>query len=117
MSKGIECYCIDDTKRPNEIPQNLWVVKGEKYTITHVYKHLQQNSIQGVELAEFDISHCLPYGAYRMSRFAIKEFDLPEFMKMLRDCTDLNEIEIDGFLREILENKELILVDNDEKWI
>ena len=109
MSRGIECICIDDTNKPKEIPQNKWVVKDSKYTITHIFKHPNQNNIQGVELAEVDISKCKPYETFRLSRFAISIDDMEKFMQLMKDCTDLNDIEIDSFVKELIEKEYLIL--------
>ena len=108
-SRGIECICIDDTNQPKEIPSILWVKKGEKYTITHICKHINQNNIQGVELAELDISSCFPFSAFKLSRFVMGIEDLQKFMEMLRDCTKLNDIEIADFVKEMLEKEELYL--------
>lgn len=109
MAVGIPCICIDDKKKPKEIPQNLWITEQEKYTITHIYLHVNQGNIQGVELAERDISKCKPYETFRLTRFAISVDDMPKFLQMLKDCTDLNDIQIDDFVQELLEKEELIV--------
>ena len=106
---GVKAICIDDTKKPKEIPSDKWVKAGELYTITHLYKQLNQNNIKGVELAEFDISMCKPYNSYRMSRFIIDIKDLYKLKEMLQNCTDLTNISIDRFVKELINNDELIL--------
>ncbi len=108
---GVKAICIDDTKKPKEIPSDKWVKNGELYTITHLYKQLNQNNIKGVELAEFDISMCKPYNCYRLSRFIIKLEDFDKFVQMMKDSNELNNIDIDNFVKELIENKELILQD------
>ena len=108
---GVKAICIDDTKKPKEIPSDKWVKAGELYTITHLYKQLNQNNIKGVELAEFDISMCKPYNCYRLSRFIIKLEDFDKFVQMMKDSNELNNIDIDNFVKGLIENKELILQD------
>jgi hypothetical protein len=112
MSKGIKCICIDAKNKPKEIPTNKWVVENNTYTINHIFKHPNQNNIQGVELAELDISACKPYSTFRISRFAINVDDLGKLIQMMKDCTELNDIEIDSFIKEMLEKEELILEEN-----
>lgn len=109
MSQSVKCICIDDTKKPNEIPANKWVKNGDIYHITHIYKQLNQPGIQGVELAEFDISMCKPYNSYRMSRFAIDINDLEKLKSLMEKCTELDKISIDDFVKELINNDELIL--------
>lgn len=108
---GVKAICIDDTKKPKEIPSDKWVKAGELYTITHLYKQLNQNNIKGVELAEFDISMCKPYNCYRLSRFIIKLEDFDKFVQMMKDSNELNNIDIDNFVKELIEKEELILQD------
>lgn len=108
---GVKAICIDDTKKPKEIPSDKWVKNGELYTITHLYKQLNQNNIKGVELAEFDISMCKPYNCYRLSRFAINVNDFEKFVQMMKDTNELNNIDIDNFVKDLIEKEELILQD------
>ena len=105
---GIRCFCIDDANRPKEIPASKWVKKGEKYHIVHVFKHLSQKGIQGVELAEIDISDCEPYNCFRLTRFAILLEDLEKLMQLMKDCTELSDIDISA----LLENLELVELEN-----
>lgn len=108
MGKGINCICIDDKNRPKEIPQELWIKFGTNYTITHVFKQINQNNIKGVELAEIDISNCKPYNSFRLSRFAIDVKDLFKFGEMLNDCTELNKLDVNDFVRTLLEKGDLV---------
>lgn len=101
---GIRCFCIDDTNRPKEIPASKWVEKDKQYHITHVFKHLSQKGIQGVELAEVDISDCEPYNCFRLTRFAILLEDLEKLIQLMKDCTELSDIDISA----LLENLELV---------
>ena len=90
----IPCICIDSENKPSEIPSNKWVVKGNEYHITHVFNQIQQKGIKGVELAEFDISECVPFNCYRLDRFAFTEENLFKLIEMMENCTELNNIDI-----------------------
>lgn len=105
MSK-VRCICIDDSNRPKEIPVSKWVVKDKEYTIVHVFYHPQQK-IQGVELGEVELDDsCFPYGSFALKRFTIFKEDLELFVSLLRDCTELNDIEINSLIEQC--NLELV---------
>ena len=106
---AIEALCWDDTKRPNEIPANLWVKADNIYHITHIYKQLNQPGVRGVELAEFDISHCAPYNSYRLNRFIINPSQLEACIQMMMDCNDLNSIDMPAIVEQLINSEELIL--------
>lgn len=109
--RGIECICVDDKGKPLEIPQEKWVKEGEKYHITHIFVMIQQGKIKGCELAEFDISDCLPYNCYRLSRFAIKAEDLQKLMQLISDCDELNQLsteDLNKIVREVPLKTELV---------
>lgn len=97
----IRAICINDKNKPKEIPQQKWVKEQEPYHITHIYKQVNQDSIQGVELAEFDISDCKPYNCYRMSRFAIHIDDIDKLRELMQICTELDNIRIDELIEEL----------------
>lgn len=97
----IPCICINDRLKPDEIPTSKWVVKGNTYHITHVYNNIQQNGIKGVELFEHDISDCMPYNCYRLDRFAFAIEDIERLVQMMRDCTALNEIDINSIVEKL----------------
>ena len=93
--------CINDKDRPKEIPQNKWVKKDSEYAITHIYYHPQQK-LQGVELAEIDLdSSCFPYVSFSLARFAIPQEELEKFIALLKDCNDLNDVDISSLIEEL----------------
>lgn len=97
----IKCLCIDDKNRPQEIlPQN-WIQEGIQYNITHIYKQMNptQKGIQGVELLEVKTKSVV-YNCFKLSRFAIFESDLDKFFQMMKDCTELNDIDISELISE-----------------
>ena len=88
----IKCICIDDSNRPKEIPENKWIKKDNEYHIVWVLKMLNQNNIQGVQLAEITLDEsCYPYEAFKMSRFAINIEDLEKLIELMEDCTNFNK--------------------------
>ena len=102
----VRAICLNDSKRPKVIPLNKWVVKDKEYHITHIFYHYEQG-IQGCELAEIQLDEsCTPYESFALSRFGIYKEDLEKFMQMLRDCTELNDVEIGHLIEE--SNLELI---------
>lgn len=102
----VKVICLDDSNRPKEIPLEKWIKKDSQYHITHIYYHPQQK-IQGVELAEIDLDEsCLPYSSFALRRFGISKEDLEKFFQMLKDCTDLNDIDVSKLVEEI--NLELV---------
>ena len=103
----IPCICVDDKHKPLEIPFCKWVVKGQEYHITHVYNNIHQNGIKGVELFEHDISECLPYNCYRLDRFAFTEENLKKLIEMMKDCTELNNVDISSIVEKLTSVEEL----------
>lgn len=64
--------CIDDKNRPNQIPLNKWIKKGEFYTPIGILKCNIQGGIMGFKLAEIDLdSSCEPYKCFSIHRFAV----------------------------------------------
>lgn len=103
----IPCICVDDKYKPLEIPFCKWVVKGFEYHVTHVYNNIQQNGIKGVELFEHDISECLLYNCYRLDRFAFTEENLKKLIEMMKDCTELNNVDISSIVEKLTLVEEL----------
>ena len=98
--------CIDDKNKPPEIKQSLWIKKDSEYTITHIYYHPQQK-LQGCELAEIELTDdCFPYVSFSLARFAIPQDQLELFIALLKDCNDLNDVDISSLIEEL--NLELV---------
>lgn len=70
--------CINDANRPNEIPANKWIKKGQEYTPLNVIKCNSQGGELGYVLAEIDLTGCEPYKCFSVRRFAIR---VPETVK------------------------------------
>lgn len=100
----IKCICIDDAMKPNEIPDSKWPKKGQFYHISYIWVMAMQGGIQGCELSEFDISDYAPYNCYRLSRFAILESDLENFISLCKACGEMNGVTPDlSKVRELIE--------------
>ena len=103
----IPCICVDDVGRPLEIPTSKWVKKGVQYHVTHVYHQYQQKGLKGVELYEFDISNCFPYNCYRLDRFAFTVEGVNDLIKLMNECTELDNIDIHSIVEKLTKVKKL----------
>lgn len=63
--------CLDDSKRPNEIPTSKWIKRGAEYTVIEVTKMRIQGGILGFKLAEVNIDEYFPYQYFAATRFGI----------------------------------------------
>lgn len=96
----VEVLCINSKDKPDEIPLSRWIQKDFKYNITHIYFHPNQG-IQGVDLAEVKLTpECYPYVTYKLSRFGVTLENLEKLRQLAKDCTELNEIDINKLLEE-----------------
>lgn len=99
----IKCICIDDQNRPKEIPQEKWIKKGELYHIIHILNHVKQNGMIGVQLYEKPLGEsCSPYESFIISRFAIPQNLLPQLLELMKDCKDLDEVDVQDIFAEQL---------------
>tara|TARA_R110002167_G_scaffold7497_3_gene35584 strand:+ start:235 stop:519 length:285 start_codon:yes stop_codon:yes gene_type:complete len=61
--------CIDDTKKPDEIPQDKWLEYGKIYTLINV-QFLDSSNTMGFELDEITLDKsCFPYHYFTPNRF------------------------------------------------
>lgn len=97
----IKVKCINDKGKPSIIPDNLWVKQDEYYHITHIYKMVEQNNIQGCALSELDISAYIPYNCFKLDRFAFRPEDISKLIEMMKECTALNDITINELIEEL----------------
>ena len=98
----VECICIDDSGRPDKIPQNKWVKEGSRYNIIYTVRVLPQNEV-GVMLSEIELTdNELPYEYFLLRRFAFTEDNLMKLVELIKDCTDT-----DFSLEELLKQTQL----------
>jgi len=107
----VKCICINDENKPSVIPKSKWIVKDKEYTITHVYFHKNQESgIQGVSLYEIFLDEsCSPYETFKLSRFAININDLNKLIELIKNCTELNDLDI----TKLIEESELEIIEGE----
>jgi hypothetical protein len=105
----IPCYCINAKEKPIIIPIKKWIVKGEKYHITHVYNMVNMEGLKGCDIAEIDISMYKPFNCFKLERFAFDEKDIPALIKLIHECTLLKDIDIS----KLLESVEIITYNNN----
>jgi len=67
--------CINDSNRPNEIPESRWVKKGVEYTVVQVDKLNAQGGLYGYKLAELNIDDLAPYQYFDSNRFSPSEYE------------------------------------------
>jgi len=101
----VPCICINNSDKPSIIPANRWPILEEKYHINFISYHPDQG-LQGCLLKEIDLGEgCAPYEFYKLNRFAFRLSDLPLMIELMKDCTELDDIDIQG----LIESKELIV--------
>jgi len=86
----IRCACINDRNRPNDIPKNKWVKRGEMYTIVFAIVVLPQREL-GFQFEEIDLDEsCLPYEYFLANRFAFLKDDLYKLQDFIKQCGRVN---------------------------
>lgn len=84
----IRCICINDSKKPKEIPTDKWVKKGSVYHVIYTITVLPQKQL-AFHLAEIDLDEsCNPYSYFLANRFAFTHENLLKLMELIKDCSD-----------------------------
>lgn len=71
--------CVNDSNKPDKIPTNQWIKKGNVYTVVKAVKMGIQANTLGFDLEEVNLTGCFPYEYYDAKRF------LPEDMVKQED--------------------------------
>lgn len=96
----IEAICIDASNKPNDIPNNKWLVEGEIYHIIYTVTVLPQQKL-GFHIAEIDLDEtCHPYEYFLSERFAIMEEDIEALEQLIKDCSEA-DINVGELMKEI----------------
>ena len=68
--------CVDDSRKPKNIPPEKWIKKGAIYTvIASSSMNIQRNKI-GLKLKEIELDQsCFPYEYFDADRFKLLEFE------------------------------------------
>jgi hypothetical protein len=86
---SVECICINDSNRPNEIPVSKWIKKGNTYNVIFTVTVLPQKEL-GVQLAEIELTDKeLPYEYFLANRFSFTEENLKKLIELIKDCSDI----------------------------
>ena len=64
----MKVVCIDDSFKPNEIPNSCWVEKDKEYVVTKIK---QLSNDMAFELEGFDLRPYFPFTGFSVKRFAI----------------------------------------------
>jgi hypothetical protein len=96
----IEAICIDATNKPNDIPNNKWLVEGEIYHIIYTTTVLPQQKL-AFHLAEISLDEsCHPYEYFLSTRFAIMEEDIEALEELIKDCSEA-DVNVGELIKEI----------------
>jgi hypothetical protein len=96
----IEAICIDATNKPNDIPNNKWLVEGEIYHIVYTTTVLPQRQL-AFHLSEIDLDEtCHPYEYFLSTRFAIMEEDIEALERLIEDCS-VADVNVGELMKEI----------------
>ena len=96
----IKIKCVDDSQKPQQIPKNKWIKKGEWYNLIFI-AWCKPEECQGFSLAEIELDEtCSPYEYYKGSRFAISEQDLEKFLEFGKLCSELDTLNIQELIEE-----------------
>lgn len=86
----IKCLCINDSNKPNQIPQDKWIEKGKEYTILFSMTVLPQKQL-AFQLNEIDLDDsCSPYTWFLANRFSFREEDLEALIEFIQECNRIN---------------------------
>lgn len=104
----IPVICIDDSKKPLEIPSRKWLKKDCEYnvifTCTAFLDVEMTKKTLAFSLAEIELTdNELPYEYFSANRFGITAENLLLLQKLIKDCEDT-----DFSISELMEQTELI---------
>ena len=100
----VKAICIDDSSRPKEIPEGKWIKKDNYYNVIKITIHPLQGGINGCELSEISLDEsCLPYEYFRLSRFAFREEDIPALSELIKNSSELDEVDINDLIEKEIE--------------
>lgn len=95
----IRCICIDDSKKPKEIPARKWVKKGEEYHVIYTVWSITSQKL-GVHLHEISLDEdCHPYEFFSIERFSFNMDDLDKLRELIKNCSD-TDFSIDELMKQ-----------------
>ena len=105
----VPVICLNDTLRPHQVPENLWIKQGEWYHITEIALCKPQN-IDGFSLYEKPLGdNTAPYYYFRAARFGIREADIPALKELAEQCNELDGLDVGALVDSVInENMEVV---------
>ena len=99
----IPTICINNSNKPNDIPNNKWLKKNQEYHVIYTITVLPQRQL-AFHLAEIELDEtCYPYQYFLANRFAFTEENLLLLMELIKDCSDT-----DFSMDELMKQTEII---------
>jgi hypothetical protein len=86
----IKCICIDDSKKPKQVPDHKWIKKGEQYHVVFTITVLPQRQL-AFELHEITLDEsCHPFEYFAAKRFAFTPDALQELGELIKNCSEID---------------------------
>ena len=101
----IRAVCVDDTNKPEIIPDELWPKLNKEYNIVWIYHMVKTTGMLGCDIEGLDISSYSPYNCFRLTRFAFRKEDLPKLRQMMIECAQMNEVDMDSVVKRLMDNE------------
>lgn len=99
----IKCICINDSKKPKQIPKSKWIKEGEVYHVIYTIWSITSNKV-GVYLHEVSLDEeCLPYEYFSIDRFMFDIDDLYKLKELIKNCSDA-----EFSIEELMEQTEIL---------
>lgn len=85
----VKCLCIDDSGKPEVVPNSKWIKKGAIYTVIYTVVVLPQEEV-AFQLREIDLDEsCYPYEYFLSSRFAFYNDDFDRLLELMNESAEL----------------------------
>lgn len=87
----VKCVCIDDSGKPEVVPNSKWVKLGQIYTVIYTVNVLPQGEV-AFQLREIDLDEsCYPYEYFLSSRFAFYNDDFYDLLHLMNESAKLEK--------------------------
>jgi hypothetical protein len=69
----MKCICIDNTDKPNNIPDSHWLIVGQEYTVKNMHLINFIHPTIGIELDEINLDEIIcKHKSFSLERFAFE---------------------------------------------
>tara|TARA_R110000823_G_scaffold103745_5_gene221320 strand:+ start:4887 stop:5204 length:318 start_codon:yes stop_codon:yes gene_type:complete len=94
----MKVLCIDNSDKPENIPEEEWLEEGKVYTISDVVEMNLQKGKLGISLEEIQLTEAsAPYEYYSLERFLLFPFEdsvVSENVSLKKENNSKKEIDI-----------------------